>query len=310
MARRKGPAGGRQGLLYGLAGLGVLAILFFAAGPPAPPHQAPPVKPVLSKIEGPAHRYGSVPISIPKPAVAPVPALTPVPPGLAPFPKGRGKIAIVLDDWGYTLKQVPALEAIDAPLTVSVLPGLPHSADVAREAGRHGHEVILHMPMEAMNPNEPREEGRTILAGMGRSEILKLLDRSLATVPGARGMNNHQGSKVTADPKAMKVVLAEAKRRGLYFLDSVTGKSVCAEVAREVKVPFARRAVFLDNEGSVPYIRGQLAELAKAAAEKGEAVGIGHDRPATLRCLREAVPELEEAGYTLVPASELAEKAR
>ena len=300
MASRKRPAGNRSGLLYGLAGMGVLAILFFAARPPAPPVKRAP------KLPAPHH--ASAPVAIPKPAVAPPPVVAPVPPAPAPFPRGSGKIAIVLDDWGYTMKQVPALEAIHAPLTVSVLPGLPHSAEVAEKAAALGHEVILHMPMEAVNPNEPREEGRTILTGMGRSEILKLLDRSLATVPGARGMNNHQGSKVTADPKAMKVILAEAKRRRLYFLDSVTGKSVCADVAREVKVPFAQRAVFLDNEASGPYILEQLVELARAAAEKGQAVGIGHDRPVTLKCLLEAVPELEKAGYTLVPVSDLVEE--
>lgn len=271
--------------------MGVLAILFLTARAPAP---TPTVRPA----------------AVPKPAVAPAPVPAPRPPAPAPgaFPAGRGKIAIVLDDWGYSLKQVPELTAIRAPLTVAVLPGLPHSAEVAREAARRGHEVILHMPMEAMNPGEPREEGRTILKGMGRSEILQLLDRSLATVPLAEGISNHQGSKVTSDPGSMEVVLRETKRRGLYFLDSfVTSQSVCAEVARKVKVPFARRAVFLDNEESVPQIRERLSELAQEAAEKGAVVGIGHDRPVTMETLRQAVPELEEAGYTLVPVSELVE---
>lgn len=250
----------------------------------------------------------------PPPAQAPpVPAPPVVAGGRPPgppvaFPRGKGKIAIVLDDWGYNMNQIPELAAIRSPLTVAILPGLPHSAEVAQQAAARGHEVILHMPMEAMDPDEPREKGRTILKGMSKREILELIDRSLTTVPQARGLSNHQGSKVTSDPASMEVILRETKRRGLYFLDSfVTGQSVCAQVARVVRVPFAQRAVFLDNEGSAPRIQERLSELAEAAGEKGQAVGIGHDRPTTLEVLRAAVPELEEAGYTLVPVSDLVE---
>lgn len=298
----KRPAGWQSGLLYALAGAGVTALLFLTFA--RPPQPVAPSKPARETA---ARQSVPVPAPLPRPSVVPRPAPAPSP-VLPAFPRGSGKIAIVLDDWGYTLKRVPELNEIRAPLTVAVLPGLPHSAEVANNAAGHGHEVILHMPMEAVGSNEPREEGRTILQGMSRSEILKLLDRSLATVPHARGINNHQGSRVTADPASMKVILTEVKRRRLYFLDSLTGKSVCPEVARQVKVPFAQRAVFLDNESSVSHIREQLVELAKTASEKGEAIGIGHDRPATVECVRAAVPELEKAGYTLVPVSELTEQ--
>ncbi|MBI3322526.1 MAG: divergent polysaccharide deacetylase family protein [Candidatus Omnitrophica bacterium] len=309
MAPRKITEGGKWNLLYGLAGMGVLAILFLTALPqerPSKKQPAPP-KPVARTVavQTRAVLQPAVPGQTPA-----VPAPRPPAPATTPsgFPPGRGRIAIVLDDWGYNLRQMDELTAIRAPVTVAVLPGLPHSADVARRAAAQGHEVILHMPMESVNTQAPREEGRTILAGMPRSEILSLLERSLATVPGARGINNHQGSRITSDAGAMKVILAEAKRRGLYFLDSRTGESVCAEVAQEVSVPFAERAVFLDNEASAPYIRQQLIELARTAAEQGEAVGIGHDRPVTLSTLRGAIEEMEKAGYTLVPVSELAEE--
>lgn len=223
------------------------------------------------------------------------------------FPKGRGKIAIVLDDWGYTLKQVPSLSGIRRPLTLAVLPGLPHSAEVARAARANGHEVILHMPMEAVDPTEPKE-GSTLLAGMPKQQVIEKLNRSLSSVPSARGISNHQGSKATADPALMEVVLRETKRRGLYFLDSyVSNQSVCAEVAAQVRIPFARRAVFLDNELSAPAIQKQLAQLASIASERGEAIGIGHDRPVMLEVLKKAVLALEKAGYTLVPVSDLTE---
>ena len=223
------------------------------------------------------------------------------------FPQGKGKIAIVLDDWGYTMKQVPALAALHRPVTLSILPGLEHSADVARAAQADGHEVILHMPMEAVDPKAPRESS-TLLVGMPRHQVIENLDHALETIPSARGISNHQGSKATADPAFMEVILKETKRRGLYFLDSyVSSRSICAQVAGRVKIPFAQRAVFLDNEQSAPEIQQRLEELALAASKHGQAIGIGHDRPVMLAVLQKAVPALEKAGYTLVPVSELTE---
>ena len=238
-------------------------------------------------------------VSLPPPAKV-LPARSP-----SPFPKGKGKIAIVLDDWGYSLRNLPILESIRRPVTVAILPSLPHSAEVAKGARAHGHEVILHMPMQAMDPNEPVETG-TLQPGMSETQVIQLLDQALASVPGAEGISNHQGSRATSDRALMEIVLRHVKQRKLYFLDSfVTGHSVCREVARAVQVPFAQRAVFLDNEENQPAIEKWLAELARQAARRGEAIGIGHDRPAMMEELRKAVPALEEAGYTLVPVSDL-----
>jgi polysaccharide deacetylase 2 family uncharacterized protein YibQ len=215
----------------------------------------------------------------------------------------------VLDDWGYNLRQVPLLDQIRQPLTVAVLPNLPFSEQVAAQAHSRGHEVILHMPMEPLDPDAPREPS-TLSPGMSREEILSHLNRSLASVPHVRGISNHQGSKATMHRPLMEAVLKEAQRRKLYFLDSLTGPSVGEEVARGLKVRFAQRAVFLDKEMDPDQIRQRLVELAQEASEKGEAIGIGHDRPTTMQVLKEAIPALEQAGYQLVPVSQLAEEKR
>ncbi len=239
-----------------------------------------------------------LPQKIARPAALPVPVKT--------FPKGRGKIAIVLDDWGYGVGQLPYLKTIREPLTVSVLPNLPYSTRVAQEARRNGHEVILHMPMEPLSAHEPRE-AHTLSTGMTKEEVSELLGKSLATVPRARGINNHQGSKATADPALMRMVLKEVKRRKLFFLDSfVTDHSVCGELSKELGLKFAKRLVFLDNDPDPEAIWRSLEQLARLASQRGEAVAIGHDRPHTLRVLQEAAPALRRAGYRLVYASQLA----
>lgn len=220
------------------------------------------------------------------------------------FPPGHGKIAIILDDWGYNLRQVPYLASVRQPFTVSILPGLAHSADVAQAAKRSGHEVMLHLPLEAEDAHAPREAG-TILTTMSKQEVLQQVDKSLAAVPFVSGVNNHQGSKATEDPRLMETIFSRIKRRNLYFVDSMTGHSVCAQVARQVHLKFGQRSIFLDNEGDPAKIRAQLTQLAAVAAKKGKAIGIGHDRPVTLRVLQESLPELEHAGYELVPASRI-----
>lgn len=223
------------------------------------------------------------------------------------FPPGRGKVAIVLDDWGYNPRRVSWLSSVGRPLTIAVLPRLAYSKEVAAAAHRHGHEVILHLPMEAVNPEATREEG-TLLTTMSRRQILERLEQSLASVPHARGISNHQGSKATADAELMKTVLSQVKQRHLYFLDSrVTPHSLAGGLARQMRVPFAERAVFLDHRPGAASIRQQLLKLAEEASRSGSAIGIGHDRAETIQVLEEALAALERAGYTLVPVSELVE---
>ncbi len=277
-------------LLLSLAGMVLLAGLVWAVQPA----QKPPLRSPES-----VHTLGPIP-------PRQVPA---APPPAFVFPRGRGKIAIVLDDWGYSMKQASTLAAIRQPLTVAILPGLPYSVQVADVARKNGHEVILHLPMEAMDPNASSEK-EVIRVGMSPAQVLANLDQALATVPGARGVNNHQGSRATSDLSVMRVVLKDLKRRGYFYLDSyVTNQSVCRQAARENGIRFARRDVFLDNADPPAAIREQLMLLAQTAARRGTAVGIGHDRPGTLKVLREAIPALKKAGFTLVPVSELAEKA-
>lgn len=219
----------------------------------------------------------------------------------------KGRIAIVLDDWGYNLFNLPVLEKVKYPLTLAVLPGLKYSAEISRVARRIGKEVILHLPME---PDEKlRLETNTVLASMDESAIVRIMDKDVAAVPGIKGISNHMGSKVTRDPRTMTIILNELKKRKLYFLDSVvSSKSVGFRLARELRVPCAKRDVFLDNTEEAGYIRRQIEVLKNRARIYGYAVGIGHDRGVTLRVLAEAAPQMAAEGYKFVFVSELLDR--
>jgi len=217
----------------------------------------------------------------------------------------KGKIAIVLDDWGYNANNVRILSEIKQPLTLAVLPNLGFSKNISRDLHQRGFEIILHLPME---PKEKYNlEKDTIKISMNREKIISVLSSDLSNIVYAKGVSNHMGSLATSDIKTMEIVFKELKRRGLYFLDSyVVPESVCQELAAKIGLPFAKRDIFLDNSSDPAYIREQINKLKEKAKLKGYAIGIGHDRKNTLQVLKEVLPKLEKEGYKFVFVSELA----
>lgn len=215
------------------------------------------------------------------------------------------RVAIVIDDFGYNMNNIDRLFAAKKAVTFSVLPNLPYSKKIAELAASKGYEVILHLPLESIDSAAPAEAG-TIKTGMDGKEILALLDRDIAGVPGLKGVSNHQGSKATEDRQCMSIILSELKKRNLYFFDSlVTDKSVCREMASQAQVPYAKRDIFLDNQNNPEYIEKQLLSLRKAAFKSGSVVAVCHDRKNTITVLNKMMPELAEEGVRFVYLSEM-----
>lgn len=195
--------------------------------------------------------------------------------------------------------------ALHYPLTLSVLPNHPHSAQIASEAHRRGYQVMLHLPMEARGAEVA--ESRELRPGMSTEEISNSLKTMLETVPYAVGVNNHQGSLATSDSRLMNELMPLLRSRNLFFIDSRTSAATVAfDVARADNVRTAFRNVpFLDDLRDVTAIRHQLSLAFKDAREKGEAIAIGHPHPETLRALAEMLPEAQVGGIRLVRVSEL-----
>ena len=236
------------------------------------------------------------------------PTLEPKPDFVAVRPVPKGKMAIILDDWGNSSVVLKQAIAIGRPLTLSVLPHLPFSSRISRQARQNGLGVMLHMPMEAKNPNQPLEP-HTILTTSSDAEIIKFLEDALRSVPEAEGVNNHQGSAATSDTRVMKTVLQYLKKRGLFFIDSeVIATSVGGKVAKETGIAFAKRDVFIDNVATVEAVKTKLLQAQKIALKYGQAVVIGHDKKPTLEAIREMIPEFDKNGIELVLVRELLKK--
>jgi polysaccharide deacetylase 2 family uncharacterized protein YibQ len=217
-------------------------------------------------------------------------------------------IAIVIDDMGYTMKNIPLIYGIDKPLTLSVLPHTPYARDVAVEGVRHGYEVMTHLPLEPHGDNEPVEPA-TIYTDMPEDVVRKKLDEALLNIPGSQGVSNHMGSKATENERLMRIIFDELKKRKLYFLDSlVTSQSTCKHLACQCGVAFAMRDVYLDNKSETDYIKGQLDSLVREAKKKGFSIGICHDRTLTIQVLSQEMPRIEREGVEFVFVSDLARK--
>ncbi len=215
-------------------------------------------------------------------------------------PEGKvvGRIAIVLDDWGFNRSHCKYFSEFGAPVAAAVLPNQLYSKDIIACARSNGQEAMLHLPLEPHVNRDVYPRGYILTTWMSQKEVLKLLKRILDEYPGVVGVNNHMGSKATEDKELMVTILTELKKRGLFFVDSMTsGKTVGPEVASDIGIPFAKRLVFLDNRNERAAIEKSFAEGARLAREKGFALIIGHDRELTLKIVTEQIRKLKLQGY-------------
>lgn len=222
---------------------------------------------------------------------------------------GRPKIVVVIDDLGLDRKRSRATVALPGPLTMSYMAYAEDLKSQTAAARRAGHELMLHVPMEPssskINPGP-----NVLLSGMPAAELRKNVEWNLDQVSGYVGINNHMGSRFTADSDGMKVVVQALKERGLLFLDSLTsGRSVAHDEARAAGIPFAIRNIFLDHEDDLDAINRQLERTEEVARRTGLAIAIGHPRDKTLTALRAWLPELNALGFQLVPISAVARVA-
>ena len=207
-------------------------------------------------------------------------------------------IVLVIDDFGYRNDAISdGFLNLPIPITCAVLPGHKQSSPVAKKAVSAGKEVIIHMPMQSSVASLGEDEFK-LKVGMTSQEIEWRLNEALKEIPEALGINNHQGSKATADGKVMAVVASVLKNKDKFFLDSRTSsKTVGESTMRSVGVLTARRHVFLDNDLSVEKISNQFDELVRISKKKGVAIGIGHVKGNTLKVLQKKIPLLIEQGF-------------
>lgn len=213
-----------------------------------------------------------------------------------PVKDHRPKIAIIIDDIGYDKKTALALCELNPDITFSVLPFAPFGKVISQRLSAKGSQLMLHLPMEPMQYPEVNPGPGAILSTMPPDILLDQLRKDIKDVPNIVGVNNHMGSRLTADSDQMNQIFTILKKENLFFIDSRTvSKSQCKASARLLRLKFAQRDVFLDNLQETAYITGQFKELIKQAKKHGSAIGIGHPYKATLHTLSIELPKVKNS---------------
>jgi uncharacterized protein len=323
----------RPVLALRFAALGILftvsaAVAFLVACPPSRPA---PSQPALEPVEGGGAPASTAEPAAPAPANAPVVSPSTAPAGVAPrsstgnattaaaaprpaaqsplHPQPEaGLLAVVIDDAGYSLSELQVFLDIPGPLTVAVLPNLPNSTEAARRVLAAGKDLILHCPMEPVGGENPGPGA--LLTSQTAAAQESLLAAAFASVPGAMGMNNHMGSRATADTALMTTVLGYLKSHGLFYLDSrTTADTVGPRVARELGVPFVQRDVFVDVDTAGAEVDAAFTKGISEARSRGAAVVIGHvQNPSVAAILRLRARSLAGDGVRLARLGEVMAK--
>lgn len=223
---------------------------------------------------------------------------------------GNAVLCFVFDDAGQSAEKLRPYLDLPFPLAVSVLPGLVRSAECAELVRRSGKELMLHQPMQAENL-ELSPGPDAVSPMMSTKEISEVVEKNLKSLgEGVRGVNNHEGSLITANIVKIGAVLEVCKARGVYFLDSrTTAQSKVVEAALELDAGvLVRNAPFIDNEVDREKILARIFECLSVANLRGFAVIIGHvDKSVDVlpELLSALYPELLGAGYSFAFPSEL-----
>jgi polysaccharide deacetylase 2 family uncharacterized protein YibQ len=266
----------------------------------APPHDG--TQDVARALPPPSPRPETEEQPPPAPQRAPVAV-----PALLPRTKTTGApvVAIVIDDLGLDRAHTDMVLALPPAVTLSLMTYADHVGDLANRARAAGHEILAHVPMQPLSSHEdPGPHALTV--AMDGSAVRATLAHDLDGWQGYVGVNNHMGSRFTADRAHMDMVMDDLRTRGLLWLDSrTTAASAGPAAAQAAGVPYVTRDIFLDNVETVAAVRSELAHLVAAAKAHGSAIAIGHPHAATIAALKDVLPTLADQGVTLVPVTEI-----
>ncbi len=222
------------------------------------------------------------------------------------------RLALVIDDFGSSRDGVEEMLSLDIPFTAAVMPFLEYSAADARRAYEAGKEVIVHLPMQAHEKDNPAWLGPNPIRITSDTETVQgIVADAMKEIPYAVGANVHMGTECSENPEIVEAVMETLKQGGYFFVDSVTTPhSVCEAVASDLQMHFAQRNVFLEagNEGK-EFAADQLRRAGELALEHSYALAIGHVGPeggsSTAEAIREVKDELLAQGIEFVYVSQI-----
>ncbi|WP_232087463.1 divergent polysaccharide deacetylase family protein [Sulfurovum sp. ST-21] len=210
----------------------------------------------------------------------------------------RPKLVIIIDDV-HTRKQLDTIQNIGFPVTPSIFPPYTLSPDTHKLA-RNAVHYMIHLPMESGNAKYD-SQSKTLKTTFSRAQLEERMRELRRLFPRAHYINNHTGSRFTANDKAMGELYKVMKKEGFVFIDSRTvGGSKVGKIAHKYGDVYVARDIFLDNVKSATAIHSQLKKAVRLAKKNGYAIAIGHPYKVTMQALASAKPLLKEVDVVYI----------
>jgi polysaccharide deacetylase 2 family uncharacterized protein YibQ len=225
---------------------------------------------------------------------------------------GSARIAILVKGLGIGASSTA--EALDKLPGIVTFAFAPYGSDLDRLVARargEGHEVLLQIPMEPFDYPDNDPGPQTLLTSLAPEQNIDRLHWLMSRFQGYVGLANYMGARLTATETALAPVLREATKRGLLYVDDGSSpRSLAGQIAAANNLPFAKANVVLDVVPSQPEIDRALTRLENLARAKGIAVGVASALPLSIERLAQWAKTVERRGFTLVPISAVAMKAK
>ncbi|WP_303817892.1 divergent polysaccharide deacetylase family protein [Actinobacillus minor] len=210
--------------------------------------------------------------------------------GILPLAQAA-KLAIVIDDIGYSVREDQRVYQLPKEISVAIIPSAPYAKARAENAFAQKRDILIHLPMQPQNAQQAIEKP-ALLVGDDFAKAQSLLENARQRVPYAIGLNNHMGSGVTADKATMRHFMQALAEQKLFFLDSKTGPSVATKVAAEFGISALERHVFLDDSNEYHDVLHQFQQAKDYARKHGVAILIGHPRKNSIDVLEKELKTL------------------
>ncbi|MGE5340583.1 MAG: divergent polysaccharide deacetylase family protein [Candidatus Omnitrophota bacterium] len=219
------------------------------------------------------------------------------------------KIAFIIDDMGVYDTNADDLKRLGIPITASVLPDSRRAHEVVHELEADGLKALIHLPMQPENSNGKRYNADEVITmNATDDQIRSLILKAKKVVTSATGLNNHEGSRVTADRPLMTRILKIIKEQNLFFIDSRTsGHTIGYELAKTMHVRATHKDIFIDHIPGYANAMAQIRKLVQMAQQNGKAIAIGHPFPTTLQAIHDSIDDIKSKGIEIVWASDLLE---
>lgn len=192
----------------------------------------------------------------------------------------KPKIVIIIDDILNT-KQLNDIKSIDLKLTPSIFPN--NNIDMINATNKLDF-FMIHLPLEA---KKYTDELDTIKIGDSIGRIRKKIQSIKSSMPSVKYINNHTGSKFTANKKSVETLLSVLDDNEIKFVDSrTTPDTKLNEIAKEQNRLILHRDIFIDNNLELNALNKQIAKGVKIAKKRGYAILIAHPHKETLHALK------------------------